>query len=156
MASARPIELDAAETYAAAAARTISVRTEEMIEHSDGVLGLADIEPLHDMRVASRRLRAALEVFEPCFPRKEHRRVLREVRRLADALGERRDRDVTIKAVRGFSAEMPSADQPGIDALLERLREEQQQANAELEPLVTREALSELRGRLASLAEAAR
>ena len=156
MATASPIELDAAEPYAEAAARTISVRADELIEHSGDVLDISDIEHVHDLRVASRRLRAALEVFEPCFPRKRFRRVLREVKRLADALGERRDRDVTIKALRGFGAEMADADQSGIDVLTEKLRAEQRQANAELEPLVTREALSELRLRLASLAETAR
>jgi len=156
VATASPIELDAAEPYAEAAARTISVRADELIEHSGHVLDTSDIEHVHDMRVATRRLRAALEVFEPCFPRKKFRRVLRDVKRLADALGERRDRDVTIKALRGFGAEMAGADRSGIDVLTEKLRAEQRQANAELEPLVTREAVSELRLRLASLAETAR
>jgi CHAD domain-containing protein len=156
VATARPVELKAEEPYADAAARTIAVRTDELIEHSKGVLDLSDVEHLHAMRVASRRLRAALEVFEPCFPRKQYRRTLRDVKALADALGERRDRDVTIKAVRGFGGEMPGADQPGIDTLVDRLRAEQRQANQELEPLVTWEALAELRRRLGALAEAAR
>jgi CHAD domain-containing protein len=108
------------------------------------------------MRVATRRLRAALEVFEPCFPGKEYRRALREVKSLADALGERRDRDVTIKAVRSFGGEMPSADQPGINALVDRLRSEQESANQELEPLVTGGALADLHRHLQGLAEAAR
>ena len=34
-----------------------------------GVLDVGDIERVHDMRVATRRLRAALEIFGPCFPR---------------------------------------------------------------------------------------
>ena len=46
----------------------IEVRAGEVFEHADGVLDLDEIEPVHDMRVATRRLRAALEVFEPCFP----------------------------------------------------------------------------------------
>ena len=48
------------------------------------------------MRVATRRLRAAIEVFWPCFPPKQGKRILAEVKALADALGERRDRDVAI------------------------------------------------------------
>jgi CHAD domain-containing protein len=156
VAKAHEIGLSAEDSYAEAAARTIAVRADELVEHSSEVLDTADIERLHDMRVATRRLRAALEVFEPCFPRKEYKRVLREVKVLADALGERRDRDVTIKAVRSFGGEMPSADQPGVDALVERLRSEQRRANRELEPMVTREELAELRGRLRELAEAAR
>ena len=56
------------------------------------------------MRVATRRLRAALEVFEPCFPRKRHRKALKRVKALADALGERRDRDVAIEFLERFAA----------------------------------------------------
>ena len=40
--------------------------------HADGVLDTSDIERVHDMRVATRRLRAVLEVYAPCFPRKRH------------------------------------------------------------------------------------
>ena len=54
--------------FASVAARVVSVRADELLEHSDGVLNTRDIERLHDMRVASRRLRAAMEVFEPSFP----------------------------------------------------------------------------------------
>jgi CHAD domain-containing protein len=151
VAKARPIELFPEQNYAEAAARTIAVRADELIEHSAGVLDISDIERVHDMRVASRRLRSALEVFEPCFPRKPYRKALREVKRLADALGERRDRDVTIKAVRSFGGEMPSADQPGIDTLVELLRAEQLEANEALAPRVDAERLAALRTQLAEL-----
>ena len=57
----------------------------------------ADIEGVHDMRVATRRLRAAMEIFAPCFPKKRHRGALREVKGLADLLGTRRDPDVMIE-----------------------------------------------------------
>ena len=67
------------------------------------------------MRVASRRLRAALEVFEPCFPRKELQAACDEVKALADALGERRDRDVTIAALRGFGGRDGGARPSGIE-----------------------------------------
>ena len=69
----------------------------------DGVLDIGDVERVHDMRVATRRLRAAMEVFEPCFPRKRFRKALKEVKALADALGERRDRDVEIEFLERFA-----------------------------------------------------
>ena len=56
------------------------------------------------MRVASRRLRAVLEIYEPCFPRKALHDVLADVKALADALGERRDPDVHLAAARGAAA----------------------------------------------------
>ena len=61
--------LHAAMTYAKAAARTVAVRGEEVFEHSAGVLDTGDIERVHAMRVATRRLRAVMEVYSPCFPR---------------------------------------------------------------------------------------
>ena len=128
----------------------------EVFEHSDGVLDMGDIEPLHDMRVATRRLRAALEVFEPCFPAKRHRKALKRVKALADALGERRDADVEIESLRSFLAEAPAADREAIEALIERLREEQREANEALAPYVGRERLKKLRRRLRKLVEAAK
>jgi CHAD domain-containing protein len=151
MAKAREIELSAEGSYAEAAPKTIAVRAEELVEHSHDVLDVGEIERLHDMRVATRRLRAALEVFEPCFPRKEFKRALREVKDLAEALGERRDRDVSIKAMRAFGAEMPSADQKGIAALVERLTDEQREANEALAPVVAPDRIEALRARLEAL-----
>ena len=56
------------------------------------------------MRVASRRLRAVLEMFAPCFPRGPFRGVLRDVKQIADALGERRDPDVHLAAMEKLAA----------------------------------------------------
>lgn len=140
----------------AAAARVIEVRASEVFEHSDGVLDVESIEPLHDMRVATRRLRAALEVFEPCFPAKRHRKTLKRVKALADALGERRDADVEIESLRSFLTEAPAADREAIEALIERLGEEQREANEALAPYVERKRLKKLWRRLGKLVKAAK
>jgi CHAD domain-containing protein len=84
------------------------------------------------MRVATRRLRAALEVFEPCFPRKRLKEVLVDVKSLADALGERRDRDVQIAALERSAERTAATKRSGIDSLISRLREEQNLANRAL------------------------
>lgn len=58
-----------------------------------------DPDAIHDVRVASRRLRAALRHLEPCF-RKRHARSLRAaVRKLARMLGEARDLDILMENV---------------------------------------------------------
>lgn len=116
---------------------------------------MEDIEALHDMRVATRRLRAALEVFAPAFPEKRHRKALKRVKRLADALGERRDRDVAIEFLAEFAGEAPEADGAAIEALIERLRREQRQANEELAPFLADKRLKKLRRRLRKLVKAA-
>ena len=123
MAKAAPVPIAPDMTFAEAARRTVAVRAAELWEHSEGVLDTEDIERVHDMRVATRRLRAVLEIFAPCFERDEHRAVLREVKALADALGARRDPDVQLEAL---------GDRPGIGAFVERLREEQRAGNEAL------------------------
>jgi CHAD domain-containing protein len=148
--------LDCDEPFALSAARVVEVRAAEVFAHSRGVLDTGDVERVHDMRVATRRLRAAMEVFEPCFPRKRFRRALKQVKALADALGERRDSDVEIELFRRCADEVGAADRDALAALVERLRAEQRQANEMLAPFVTKKRLAKLRRRLDRLVEEAR
>src|SRR3954447_24254590 len=100
MAKARDIpDFEHAASFGEAASMAVEVRAEEVFDHAAGVLDTTDIERVHAMRVATRRLRAVMEIFAPAFPRKQHRALLDEVKALADALGERRDRDVAIDAL---------------------------------------------------------
>jgi len=62
----------------------------------DGVRSAQDIEHIHRMRVASRRLRAALPLFKSCFPKKKFREWMRELQKITRALGDARDADVQI------------------------------------------------------------
>lgn len=152
MAKARSIEgLNANDPYAAAAAKIVEVRVAELIDHAHGVLDVVDIERVHDMRVATRRLRAALEIFGPCFPRSELKAALREVKLLADALGERRDRDVTIAALEDVAAALSAPDRLGVITLIESLRLEQAAANKALAPFVSADRLAALGDQLAEL-----
>ncbi len=137
MAQAREIEgLTADLPFAEAGALVVETRMAELLEHSQGVLDVEEISGVHDMRVGTRRLRAALEVFAQCFPKKQRKAVLGEVKAIADALGERRDRDVAIQALSGFADSIPAPDRPGINSLIELYREEQQRANEALVPFV--------------------
>jgi CHAD domain-containing protein len=138
--------------YGEAAARILRVRTKELVDHAEGVLDVGDIERVHDMRVATRRLRAALEVFEPCFPRAQLQAVLADVKELADALGERRDRDVGIDSLHAFSEKLATPDRPGVESVVAKLRDEQAAANEALVPYVGEERLATLRERLGELA----
>jgi CHAD domain-containing protein len=155
MAKADEIEIDPWEPYAQAAARVVRVRAEELFAEAGGVLDTADIERVHDMRVASRRLRAVLEVFAPCFPRSAHRDCLRDVKRLADALGERRDPDVHLEAMTRFADAVAPAQRPGVERVIAGLRERQAAGNAVLAAALEDAEERDLRGRLLRLAEAA-
>jgi CHAD domain-containing protein len=148
--------LSAADPYRVAAAKVVETRAGELFEQAENVLDTEDIERVHDMRVASRRLRAVLEIFAPCFPKATHRDVLRDVKALADALGERRDPDVHIDALRAQAAAMGPEEQAGIEHLISRFAAEQAAGNATLAEALADAERSDLRGRLRALADQAR
>ncbi len=153
MAKARDIEgLHPEMAFREAALTTVRVRAEELWEHSVDVLDTTDIERVHDMRVATRRLRAVLEIYAPCFPRDEHRAVLRDVKALADALGARRDPDVQLEDLHGLQEALADADGPGIALMRTRLEGEQRAGNAVLAEALARAEDDDLKGRLERLA----
>ena len=155
MAKAADIEVNPYEPYAIAAARVVRVRADELFDHSENVLDTSDIERVHDMRVASRRLRAVLEIFEPCFPQGDFKTVLRDVKALADALGERRDPDVHIEDMEEFEKHVQAAVRPGIEALVARLRARQTRGNDTLAAALEHIRECNLHARLHSLADGA-
>lgn len=78
------------------AARTLAARLCAVVE----LLPLAaaapagDVEPVHRLRVATRRARAALRVFAPLLPRRRRRWLERRLVRIHRACGDARDLDV--------------------------------------------------------------
>lgn len=147
MAKAADIPLRPDMPFAEAAATTVSVRASELWAHSHDVLDTSDIERVHAMRVATRRLRAVLEIFAPAFPRERHKEVLVEVKALADALGARRDPDVQLEALSGHD---------GVRALIERIGREQAEGNETLRLALEHARNTDLRGRLELLVAEAR
>ena len=83
-----------------------------------------DIEGVHDVRVASRRLRAAMDIAAPMFPRPWYKKLHRAAKEITGALGEVRDRDVLLEALRADRAVAPTVEHPGIDRLIERVERE--------------------------------
>jgi CHAD domain-containing protein len=86
-----------------------------------------DVEALHDMRVATRRMRAALTLFEPALPLRA-RRLRQELRWIAGVLGAVRDLDIQLEWIRGW----PQAQRPGEQQAKARLTEalERRRVNA--------------------------
>jgi CHAD domain-containing protein len=156
VAGARKVEFDCEASFGDAAARVVKTRSKEVFKHADGVLDLKQVERVHDMRVATRRLRAALEIFEDCFPHKRHRKALKKVKALADALGERRDIDVEIELLEGLAKDIADDDSEALAALIAALRSRQEQATDDLAPFVDGKRLKKLRRRLVKLAKGAK
>lgn len=143
MAKAADVPLRADMSFAEAARLTVDVRAEEVWEHAENVLDVTDIERVHAMRVATRRLRAVLEIFAPAFPSRRHKAVLGEVKALADALGERRDPDVQLEALEASD---------GVGAFTRRLRTEQAAGNDTVAAALRHAEEIDLRGQLRELA----
>ncbi len=72
-----------------------------------GVRAGDDVEAVHDLRVATRRLRAVLSVLKPAFPGKALERFEKDIAAMTDHLGEARDTDVFIEFL---DKEIDSAD----------------------------------------------
>jgi CHAD domain-containing protein len=85
-----------------------------------------DPEHVHKMRVATRRLRAALRAFAACFARRTLERLLVGLRWLADALGAVRDLDVQLLELPSWRARLEGAEGEGwggLRAMLIRRRD---------------------------------
>jgi CHAD domain-containing protein len=156
MARARDVEgLQAGDAFGVAAGRIVAVRAHELFDLAENVLDTEDIERVHAMRVASRRLRAVLEIFERAFPPERFRPVLEDVKALADALGARRDPDVQIEHFEALRGELAQDEQPGLELVLTRLRAEQAAGNAVLAAALEDAHARELPARLQALAAGA-
>lgn len=114
------------------AAVTIRERMERMLSHLDGVREGKETEPVHQMRVWSRRTRASLDVFRTCFPPKAFAAMEREVKRVTRALGAARDLDVMILAQEKRLADLPEHQRTGLEAFLEMLRAERNEVQESL------------------------
>ncbi len=65
-------------------------------------------DEIHDVRVASRRLRAALRHWRPCFSAAGVRDMNAAVRQLASLLGESRDLDILLENLRAYPPRSPA------------------------------------------------
>lgn len=92
-----------------------------------------DIEGVHDVRVASRRLRAAMDIAAPAFPRGWYKPLHRAAKEITGALGEVRDRDVLLAALAAERDAAVPAERPGIERLIHRVDQERIAARVEME-----------------------
>ncbi len=85
-----------------------------MVWYEPGARVGVDPEYIHDMRVATRRLRTALLVFSDVLPPGSHEVLQRELRWIGRWLGRVRDCDVELDRVRKMAAEAPDPERPAL------------------------------------------
>ena len=102
-------------------------------ESVDGVIENQDIECVHKTRVTSRKIRAALPLFEPCFPSEKYKKWTKEIKKVTRLLGEARDLDVQIAYVKKYLKNINLTEKKYVNILL-RDRVSSREA---VQPLVT-------------------
>ncbi len=115
MAKPETIEgLDRDVALAEAARRSIAARLGDVRRYEERVRDGVGRDDVHDMRVASRRLRAALELFDR---RRQLRAAEKAVRALGDALGEVREIHVQLRWLEAAVGRAGERERPGLTAL---------------------------------------
>jgi CHAD domain-containing protein len=102
-----------------AARRVLTVRLEVVRDNLPPALHEAEEDPehVHQLRVATRRARAALDVFADCLPPKAYRRAKKALRGLRRAAGAARDWDVFLLALAERQRKPAARQRPGLDFL---------------------------------------
>ncbi len=115
------------------AAQVLLQKLQALRQEIDGVRAGKDIEFVHRMRVASRRMRAALAVFTPCLGARQTRKWTKGIRRITRALGEARDADVQLEFLRDFLSTLADrAARTGINRLILRLKQGRSRCQADV------------------------
>jgi CHAD domain-containing protein len=110
MAKAVPAkELSAKMPSGIAAARILEAKLQEMEAFAEPALA-GDVDGIHDLRVAAKRLREALRLFRPVLPKRRGRELTALVDRLNDSLGAVRDRDVLAGHAQTIREQAPEAE----------------------------------------------
>jgi CHAD domain-containing protein len=108
------------------------VQLEAIRAHDPGTRLGQDPEELHQMRVATRRLRALLRAARPMFAPSPIKALREELAWLGGALGDRRDLDVMREHLRGELATLEPGDRRAGRALLGQLERAGRRARAKL------------------------
>jgi len=106
------------DTLAEAGRKVFRAQFAEMLSHEEATRLGEDIDALHDMRVATRRMRAAMAVFGDSFDKKIIKWQLNGLRQIGRALGRVRDLDVFMEKAREYLFSLSFEEQVGLNPLL--------------------------------------
>jgi len=115
---AKPMGIGADDPMVEAGRKILRYHWDQAIAHEAGTIAGSDPEELHDMRVATRRQRAALRFMEPYCRKKTVRPVRDGLRNLGGSLGAVRDLDVLLAAARGHQESLGADEARAFEELL--------------------------------------
>ncbi len=119
----------------------------------EGVRLAEDIESIHHMRVASRRLRNALELFANCFPKNKITVWQNNLKKVTRSLSLARDTDVQLELLDQILVQLPEKRyRPGIRRIQIRLKQRRQKLQRKilqaLDELEKSQTIAQMRKRL--------
>lgn len=109
------------EPFVQAGKNELPKRAKKFLDWRGDVLKHEDVEAVHKMRVASRRLRATMDGYEPVSRVKPFKQAYQRTKKAADLLGAVRDTDVMIEHVQGLVEKAPVEERAGLQWLTDRL-----------------------------------
>lgn len=122
-----------AEAISVYGAKTIYQHLSAMQTEVEGVMTSVDIEYIHRMRVATRRLRSSLAIFRDSFPKKDYKQFLKDIRAVTKALGAARDLDVQLELLQQLHPQFSNPRlAPGVNRLQLRLKQQRQEAQLQV------------------------
>lgn len=125
--------------------KALAGRFDEMYGLRRAALKWKDPEGVHSMRVASRRLRSALGDFAPYTSKRRLASVLKEIRTIADALGEVRDQDVALIALEELATQAPHEFSKTLREFIDARKEARNAARKELKEILVKDRLKDLK-----------
>jgi CHAD domain-containing protein len=117
-------EIKPTDTIAEAGRKILRFHFAHMLSHEAGTRLGEDIEELHDMRVATRRMRAAFDVLGGYFKPKVVRKCLKRLRAAGRNLGRVRDLDVFMEKTGEYLETLPDHERTGLDPLMKHWEQE--------------------------------
>jgi CHAD domain-containing protein len=126
-----PYNIEPAAAFADAARVAFQTQARELLRNLPGTRA-GDMDAVHDMRVATRRLRAAMSVFGSVFQKRKFDGLEREVAQVTDDLGAVRDLDVMIDYFSTFRDGLTEAEKVGVDALIDKLSADRERERIKL------------------------
>src|SRR5262249_30107531 len=125
--------------------RVLTVRLEEMCSMRDRALDWDDPEGVHDMRVASRRLRGAVRDFLPYLRKRPLTKSLNEIKDVARNLGRVRDLEVAILELEKIAQKAGPAEAAGLRKIASLRQVRLEEARASLKGGLEGSSLQQLR-----------
>src|SRR5258705_6681030 len=122
----------------------LSSRLDEMCALRERALKWSDPEGVHDMRVASRRLRGALSDFMPFLRKRSLASSLKQIKTIADSLGQVRDQDVAITALENLATKAPAEVTTALGNFVDLRKTLRVKARRELAKTLSKELLRQL------------